>query len=125
MHALSVQGRAGRTAWERAHQQFHRLLVAGAGPVINASIETCWARSERTRRAHLRADPDYWRASDREHLEVLEAYQSGQPERAVAVLSEQLARVAVAVIAKLDANHPMPAITQAMRQATGEPVLRS
>lgn len=125
MQTLSSRGRAGRAEWERLHQQFHRQLVASAGPVINASIETCWARSERTRRAHLRSDPESWQVSDREHREVLEAYQAALPERAVEVLSRQLARVAVAVIRTLEPNHPMPAITHAMRQSAGNPNLRS
>ena len=121
----SRRGRTGRAEWERLHQQFHRKLVASAGPVINASIETCWARSERTRRAHLRSDPESWQVSDREHREVLDAYQASLPERAVEVLSRQLARVAVAVIRTLDPNHPMPAITNAMRQSAGNAHFRS
>lgn len=125
MHWLSSKGGAGRSEWERLHQRFHRQLVADAGPVIHEAIETCWARSERTRRAHLRADPHSWQASDREHLEVLQAYEARSPGRAVAVLSRQLARVAIAVIRTLDPSHTTPALSQALEQAATDQPFRS
>lgn len=50
--------RAGeRGAWEPRHREFHRRLVAHAGPVIGAALDNCWSRSERARRLYMRAGP--------------------------------------------------------------------
>jgi DNA-binding GntR family transcriptional regulator len=101
--------------WEHLHIDFHRLLVMHAGPIIQASIDNCWSRSERARRLHMRAAPQSWLASEAEHRDVVVAFEEGSVAQAVHAASRQLARNALAVIASIDPSYEPRAIRQALK----------
>lgn len=101
--------------WEHLHIDFHRLLVMHAGPIIQASIDNCWSRSERARRLHMRSAPQSWLASEVEHRDVVAAFEAGSVAQAVHAASRQLARNALAVIASIDPSYEPRAIREALK----------
>lgn len=118
MNASSPRRTGSQAEWEPLHQEFHRLLVSRAGPVLGAAIDTCWARSERARRAYMRSSPQSWQESETEHRDMVEAYAEGSVPRAIYVISRQLTRIALTVIGSIDPAHEPRAIREALALAT-------
>jgi DNA-binding GntR family transcriptional regulator len=100
--------------WEHFHVIFHRRLVMHAGPIITTSIDNCWSRSERARRAYMRSAPQSWLDSEEEHNAIVEAYAEGSVARAIQTTSRQLARIALIVIGNIDPSYEPRAIRQAL-----------
>jgi DNA-binding GntR family transcriptional regulator len=100
--------------WNHYHVIFHQLLILHAGPVITSSINTCWSRSERARRAYLRSAPQSWIDSEDEHNAIVDAYVEKSVARAVHITSRQLARNALSVIGHIDPGYEPRAIRQAL-----------
>lgn len=115
MNNHSPQRDGTQDEWEHLHVEFHRLLVMHAGPIIEASIENCWSRSERARRLHMRSAPQSWMASEAEHRDVVDAFERVAADEAVHAASRQLARNALAVIASIDPSYEPRAIRQALK----------
>lgn len=104
--------------WDSAHVDFHRRLVMHAGSIINASIENCWSRSERARRAYMRAAPKAWLDSKIEHRDIVNAYVEGSVSRAVHSTGLHLARIALMVIGNIDPSYEPRAVRQALNLST-------
>ncbi len=117
MNARSPRRTGSQAEWEPLHHEFHRLLVSRAGPVLGAAIDTCWARSERARRAYMRSSPQSWQESETEHRDMVEAYAEGSVPRAIYVISRQLTRIALTVIGSIDPAHEPRAIREALALA--------
>jgi DNA-binding GntR family transcriptional regulator len=105
--------------WEQAHAIFHQSLMVHAGPVILESIENCWSRSERARRAYMRTAPQSWLDSEDEHIAIVEAYAAGDVDQAVYLTTRQLTRIARIVIGNIDPVYEPIAIRQALMFTSG------
>lgn len=106
-------------AWRKLHMAYSRMVIRHAGSEIIASIENCWLRSERARRAALRTSSASWQASENEHSGILAAFEQGSAAKAVELFSMHLARVALEVIQKIDPQYEPRAIRQALRMTAG------
>jgi len=119
MRACCPPQQGPQAGWEQQHRQFHQLLIAHAGPVLEAAIESCWSRSERARRSHWHSTASAWRESAAEHQALLKACRAGAVQEAIALMCRQLARVALGVIADIDPGYSPQAITEALCLAMG------
>lgn len=119
MHCADPLRTGSSEKWQDKHFVFHRKLVMHAGPVIIESIENCWSRSERARRAYTRTAPESWHDSEDEHNALVEAYAAGDIAHAVYISGRQLVRIARIVIGHIDPGYEPQAIRQAMNLASG------
>jgi DNA-binding GntR family transcriptional regulator len=108
-----------RTVWNRLHIAYSKLVVKHAGSQILANIEACWTQSERARLASSRMGVPAWQASEAEHNLILAAFEQQSAEKAVELTCTHLARVALAVIEKIDPDFEPKAIGQAVRMTVG------
>jgi len=99
---------------------YSRMVIRHAGSEILSTIEKCWLRSERARRAALRTSSASWQASESEHSAILAAFEQGSSTKAVELFSMHLARVALEVIEKIDPEYEPRAIRQALSMTAGK-----
>jgi DNA-binding GntR family transcriptional regulator len=105
------------SAWERAHQAFHLLLINGAPKPLRDQIETLMARADRYRRIAVGADSAAGRAQgDAEHGAIVEACEAGEAELAARVLRSQLTRAARTVQAIVLGSTNLPALDAALAE---------
>ncbi len=112
--------------WQRAHRDFHRTLVQGAGEQLVQLIEVQAERAERYLRFYQLRDTRMWwsRDTEAEHRELLETITQDDiaGRDSVAVIARHLARTALWVIAEADpARDPLP-IRLALQTAMSAPV---
>jgi DNA-binding GntR family transcriptional regulator len=106
-----------RSAWERAHEAFHLLLISGAPKPLRDHIETLMARADRYRRISVGSDGAAGHAQgDAEHAGIIEACEAGEAELAARVLRAQLARSARTVGALVLGNGTLPALEAALAE---------
>ena len=111
----SAPTRSGSPAdWAARHIVFHRLLIVYAGDNIAAAIENCRASTERARRIFMRVEPQSWLASEEEHNALVKAYEDRSVERAIALMSRQLSRIALAVLGNIDPRYEPVAMRHAL-----------
>jgi len=123
VHALNqitpINARSA-AAWRKRHMAYSRMVIRHAGSEILSTIEKCWLRSERARRAALRTSSASWQASESEHSAILAAFEQGSSTKAVELFSMHLARVALEVIEKIDPEYEPRAIRQALSMTAGK-----
>ncbi len=112
--------------WRRAHQDFHRKLVQGAGDQFVQLIEVQADRAERYLRFYQFRDTKLWwsRDTEAEHRELLETITQDRvaSRDSVAAIARHLARTALWVIAEADPERdPLP-IRLALQTALSAPV---
>ncbi|HLQ55850.1 MAG TPA: FCD domain-containing protein, partial [Streptosporangiaceae bacterium] len=112
--------------WRRAHRDFHRKLVQGAGEQLVQLIEVQAERAERYLRFYQLRDTSLWwsRDTEAEHRELLETITRDHvvSRDSVAVIARHLARTALWVIAEADPERdPLP-IRLALQTALSAPV---
>jgi len=114
--------------WRRAHREFHRVLVSGAGDQHVEQIEDLAERAERYLRFYQLRDTRSWwsRNTAAEHREMLDAVAGGHEggRDGVAAIGRHLARTALWVIAEAEPERdPLPirlALQMALSAATGD-----
>lgn len=114
--------------WRRAHREFHRVLVSGAGDQHVEQIEDLAERAERYLRFYQLRDTRSWwsRNTAAEHREMLDAVAGGHKggRDGVAAIGRHLARTALWVIAEAEPERdPLPirlALQMALSAATGD-----
>lgn len=107
--------------WRRAHRDFHRTLVQGAGEQLVQLIEVQAERAERYLRFYQLRDTRSWwsRDTEAEHREMLETItqnHAGGPN-SVAAIGNHLARTALWVIAEADPQRDPRPIRLALQMA--------
>jgi DNA-binding GntR family transcriptional regulator len=115
--------------WRRAHRDFHRELVQGAGDQLVQLIEVQAERAERYLRFYQLRDTRSWWSRDTaaEHRELLETVARDQvgSRDSVAAIGRHLARTALWVIAEADPERdPLP-IRLALQTALSAPVCQA
>jgi DNA-binding GntR family transcriptional regulator len=112
--------------WRRAHRDFHRELVQGAGDQLVQLIEVQAERAERYLRFYQLRDTRSWwsRDTEAEHREMLEAItrDHGGSRDGVAAVARHLARTALWVIAEADPERDPRPIRLALQTALSAPV---
>ena len=98
--------------WQRAHRDFHRVLVRGAGDQLGQLIEVQAERAERYLRFYQLRDTRAWwsRDTEAEHRDLLEAVTHDRTSRGgVAAIGRHLARTALWVVAEAEPERdPFP-----------------
>jgi DNA-binding GntR family transcriptional regulator len=111
--------------WRRAHRDFHRKLVEGAGDQLVQLIEVQAERAERYLRFYqLRDTRSWWRRdTEAEHRELLEAITRDHvgSRDSVAAIARHLARTALWVIAEADPERDPRPIRLALQMALSAP----
>jgi DNA-binding GntR family transcriptional regulator len=115
--------------WRRAHREFHRVLVGGAGDQLVQQIEDLAERAERYLRFYQLRDTRSWwsRNTEAEHREMLDAVARDHDgsRDGVAAIGRHLARTALWVIAEAEPERdPLPirlALQMALSAAGGDP----
>jgi DNA-binding GntR family transcriptional regulator len=108
--------------WKRAHRDFHRLLVGGAGEQVVQLIETQAERAERYLRFYqLRDSASWWRRNtEAEHRDLLDAIardRASGTRHSVAAIGRHLARTALLVIAEAEPERELHPIRLALQMA--------
>ena len=109
-------GGAVTAVWERAHEAFHRGLVAGVAPPLKAQIDGLMARGDRYVRLGIRWDsPSVLATVDSEHAAIGDACQARDAPAAAALLASHLAHSAFTIGSYITPGEPLPAVTAAAR----------
>jgi DNA-binding GntR family transcriptional regulator len=100
---LAVMRRAAKTgdfaAWFAAHADYHRLVTAGAGEVLQRQLRIFADRTTRYIRIYQLSDPGSWQAAgDVEHAQILEALIADDEGGALTGMAHHLARTALRVL---------------------------
>jgi DNA-binding GntR family transcriptional regulator len=107
--------------WRRAHRDFHRTLVQGAGEQLVQLIEVQAERAERYLRFYQLRDTRSWwsRDTEAEHREMLETITQNHPgsQSSVEAIGNHLARTALWVIAEADPQRDPRPIRLALQMA--------
>jgi DNA-binding GntR family transcriptional regulator len=111
-HYMRVDDRRGMRA---PHHEFHRLLVAGAGPRVTDMIAQLFDHAERYRLRYGATDDSLWGQRREEHRAIIDAAAAGDPDLAALRLSEHYARTAALIFAGLDPNHDLARLRTTMR----------
>lgn len=101
-HYMRNQDGAGM---RRPHRDFHRALVAGAGPRVGASIDSLFDHAERYRVAFGATSPEVWRRRHAEHRAILDAVATADARGAARLLVGHYGETARLVFAGLDPNY--------------------
>ena len=101
---LAAMRRAARTSefdlWFAAHNDYHRLITAGAGEVLQRQLRIFADRTIRYIRIYQLSDPTSWQAAgDVEHAQILDALIAGDRRGALTGMAHHLARTALRVLA--------------------------
>jgi DNA-binding GntR family transcriptional regulator len=110
--------------WQRAHRDFHRVLVRGAGDQLSQLIDVQAERAERYLRFYQLRDTQAWwsRDTEAEHRDLLEAVTHDRTSRGgVAAISRHLARTALWVIAEAEPERDPFPIRLALQMALSAP----
>jgi DNA-binding GntR family transcriptional regulator len=115
--------------WRRAHRDFHRELVQGAGDQLIQLIEVQAERAERYLRFYQLRDTGLWwsRDTEAEHRELLDTITHDQvgSRDSIAAIARHLARTALWVIAEADPERdPLP-IRLALQTTLSAPVYQA
>lgn len=88
--------------WNRAHSEFHELLVRHASEPLTQTIRLFSERGERYRKMSVLGDsPRGWTAAAAEHQSIIDAVIERAAHRAAGELARHLARTAITIVAHL------------------------
>lgn len=114
MNKIAPINARSKSAWDKLHIHYSKLVIRHAGPEIKAAIENCWLRSERARGAKKRNAPSSWMESEADHKAVVRAFENKSGLEAMRLMSKHMARIALEVIHKIDPDYTPKAIHQAL-----------
>jgi DNA-binding GntR family transcriptional regulator len=108
--------------WKRAHRDFHRVLVGGAGEQVVQLIEMQAERAERYLRFYqLRDSASWWRRNtEAEHRDLLDTIARDRgigTRHSVGAIGRHLARTALLVIAEAEPERDLHPIRLALQMA--------
>jgi DNA-binding GntR family transcriptional regulator len=92
-------------AWENAHSDFHRRILAHADARLLTIIASYMERGERYRRLYQQAVTGNWNLGDADHEAIVVACRQHDARRAVSELSRHLARTALSLLATMRPEH--------------------
>lgn len=104
--------------WDQLHQRFHALLLAHAGPKLQATAAEWAERTQRYRRAYVH-EAGGWTHGAAEHTTLARHCRDRDPEAAARLLARHLARAALTLVADMDPTHDPLLLRAAVRQVTG------
>jgi DNA-binding GntR family transcriptional regulator len=103
------------TAWFAAHADFHRLITASAGEVLQRQLQAFADRTIRYIRIYQLSDPQSWQAAgDVEHVQILEALIAGDDQGALTGMAHHLERTALRVLADCAPDYVPVAVPHAV-----------
>ncbi|HUZ25421.1 MAG TPA: GntR family transcriptional regulator [Streptosporangiaceae bacterium] len=102
-------------AWLAAHADYHRLITAGAGEVLQRQLTAFADRTIRYIRIYQLSDPNSWQAvGDIEHERILEALIAGDEQGALTEMAHHLARTALRVLTDCAPDYVPTAVPRAV-----------
>jgi DNA-binding GntR family transcriptional regulator len=113
MHELRAE-RQTSVAWNRAHDEFHRLATAGAAVQVLRLLATLRERTHPYLRLAQSSDPETWREAERRHQAILDAFKRKDTEAAAAAMAEHLASTAFRVVTSADPGRDLPTVRSAV-----------
>jgi DNA-binding GntR family transcriptional regulator len=123
---LATMRRAAKSgdfgAWFAAHADYHRLITAGAGDVLQRQLRAFADRTIRYIRIYQLSDPNSWQAAgDVEHERILEALVAGDEQGALNEMAHHLARTALRVLTDCAPDYVPVAVPRAVALIDGQP----
>jgi DNA-binding GntR family transcriptional regulator len=124
---LTGMRRAAKTgdfdAWFAAHADYHRLITAGAGEVLQRQLRAFADRTIRYIRIYQLSDPNSWQAAgDVEHQQILAALIAGDQQGALNEMAHHLARTALRVLTDCAPEYVPVAVPRAVALVDRQPV---
>src|SRR5450432_205422 len=102
-------------AWFAAHADYHRLITAGAGDVLQRQLQAFADRTIRYIRIYQLSDPNSWQAAgDVEHEQILAALIAGDAAAALNGMAHHLARTALRVLTDCAPDYVPAAVPHAV-----------
>jgi DNA-binding GntR family transcriptional regulator len=105
--------------WSRAHEEFHRLATVGAAAQVLRLLVTLRERTHPYLRLAQSSETASWRAAERRHQEILDAFKRKDTEAAAAAMAEHLASTAFRVVASADPGRDLPTVRTAVSMMRG------
>jgi DNA-binding GntR family transcriptional regulator len=102
--------------WENGNRAFHRGLVSGGVPRVTARVDDLSDLARRYRRALAETAPQGvggFVRGERDHLEIVEACEARNPDRAGGLIARHLAQTALSLISLRDPTYDPGAIREA------------
>jgi DNA-binding GntR family transcriptional regulator len=118
MHGQRAE-RQTSPAWDRAHDDFHRLATMGAPAQVLRLLATLRERAHPYLRLAQSSGPETWRAAERRHQAILEAFKRADAGAAVAAMADHLAATAFRVVTTADPGRDLPAVRSAVAMLSG------
>jgi DNA-binding GntR family transcriptional regulator len=118
MHALRAQ-RQTSAAWNRAHDEFHRLATAGAAVQVLRLLGTLRERTHPYLRLAQSSDTVSWHKAHRGHQAILDAFKRNATEAAATAMAEHLASTALRVVTSVDPGRNLPTVENAVALLRG------
>jgi DNA-binding GntR family transcriptional regulator len=123
---LATMRRAAKSgdfdAWFAAHAEYHRLITAGAGEVLQRQLRAFADRTIRYIRIYQLADPHSWQAAgDVEHERILAALIAGDEQGALNEMAHHLARTALRVLTDCAPDYAPVAVPRAVALIDRQP----
>lgn len=105
--------------WAHIHRKLHGLCVARAGEPMLRVINSYSERSERYLRLYQLWHPQSFIAAQREHEEILDSVQNGEPAKTGKLMARHLAHTALTVLRDVSPDASGHVIQQALAMVTG------
>jgi DNA-binding GntR family transcriptional regulator len=123
---LAAMRRAAKTGdfdtWFAAHADYHRLITAGAGEVLQRQLRAFADRTIRYIRIYQLSDPNSWQsAGDVEHERILAALIAGDEQGALNEMAHHLARTALRVLTDCAPEYVPVAVPRAVALIDRQP----
>lgn len=109
-------------AWEKAHSEFHLLLVRHAGKRSLKLISELSDHAERYRRLFISQGATRWSAGAEDHRTILKHCEKGDAAAAAVSLAHHYARTSLSLLLAHDPTYEPATIRSALRMVIGEPV---
>ena len=105
--------------WSRAHEEFHRLATMGAAAQVLRLLASLRERTHPYLRLAQSSETANWRAAERRHQEILDAFKRKDTEAAAAAMAEHLASTALRVVTSADPGRDLPTVQTAVAMVRG------
>jgi DNA-binding GntR family transcriptional regulator len=106
-------------AWNRAHDEFHRLATDGADAQVLRLLAMFRERTHPYLRLAQSSADETWREAERRHQAILDAFQRRDTAAAVAAMVDHLAATAFRVVASADPGRDLPTVRNAVAMVRG------
>lgn len=106
-------------AWNRAHDEFHRLATEGADAQVLRLLAMFRERTHPYLRLAQSSADETWREAERRHQAILDAFKRKDTQTAVAAMADHLAATAFRVVASADPGRDLPTVRSAIAMVHG------